>query len=195
MVQDAALVVVAGLFVYAHATRLIVHGELTSLIFAIEQSMLVVMFLVRRRSQATSPRVSDWIVASIGGWLPLALRPHATDMGSLAVAGVGLQMVGACMTLVGYRYLGRSFGVVAANRGLKIAGPYRLVRHPIYATHMVTTGGFLAANLSPLNVGLVAVITLAQLARINSEERLLTETADYASYRTQVRWKLLPGVF
>lgn len=195
MLQDASLVVAAGLFVYAHATRLFVHGELTSLVFTIEQVMLVVMFLLRRRSQATSVRPYDWVVASIGGWLPLALRPHATSFGELATAGIALQMVGACMTLVAYRYLGRSFGVVAANRGLKQGGPYRWVRHPIYATHMVTTGGFLLANLSPINVTLAAVITAAQLARIQSEERLLNVETDYSSYRARVRWKLIPGIF
>jgi protein-S-isoprenylcysteine O-methyltransferase Ste14 len=195
MVQDAALVVITALFVYAHATQLIVHGQLASLVFAIEQSMLVVMFLLRRRSQQTSTRASDWVFASIGGWLPLALRPHTSSVEAAVVGGIALQMIGGSMTLVAYRYLGRSFGVVAANRGLKVQGPYRWVRHPIYATHTLTICGFLIANFSLLNLTLVAVVTAAQLARINSEERLLVATSEYASYRARVRWRLFPGVY
>ena len=193
-VQDATLVVVAAFFVYAHGGR-VMDGELTSLIFAAEQSLLVGMFLFRRRSRATSTSVADWTVAAIGGWLPLALRPADASSTELAAAGVTIQAVGACFTIVAFADLGRSFGVVAANRGLKVNGPYRLVRHPIYATHMVTTAGFLLANASPVNVALVAVITLAQIARINAEERLLTATTNYSDYKARVRWRLLPGVY
>ena len=42
--------------------------------------------------------------------------------------------------------LRRSFGVVAANRGVKASGPYRLVRHPMYAGYALTHVGFLLAG-------------------------------------------------
>jgi protein-S-isoprenylcysteine O-methyltransferase Ste14 len=96
---------------------------------------------------------------------------------------------------VGFFYLGRSFGVVAANRGLKVNGPYRLVRHPIYFAHFVTTSGFLVANFSPWNAALFAVFAVCQVARIWAEERVLSATADYAAYSAQVRWRLIPGLF
>jgi protein-S-isoprenylcysteine O-methyltransferase Ste14 len=60
---------------------------------------------------------------------------------------------------------------------------------------MVTTSGFLLANPSPVNIVLVAVITVAQIARIQAEERLLTATTTYADYKARVRWRLLPGVY
>ena len=41
--------------------------------------------------------------------------------------------------------LGRSFGLIAANRGIKVAGPYRIVRHPIYAGYTIIHVGFLLA--------------------------------------------------
>jgi protein-S-isoprenylcysteine O-methyltransferase Ste14 len=123
------------------------------------------------------------------------MRPADGTWADLGAAGVALQVLGGCFTLVAFCYLGRSFGVVAANRGLKVSGPYRFVRHPIYASHTLTTGGFLLANFSPINAALFLVITAAQIARIEAEERLLTATASYGDYRGRVRWRLLPGLY
>jgi protein-S-isoprenylcysteine O-methyltransferase Ste14 len=33
--------------------------------------------------------------------------------------------------------LGRSFGFVAADRGLRASGPYAMVRHPVYASYLL----------------------------------------------------------
>ena len=84
---------------------------------------------------------------------------------------------------------------IAANRGLKVNGPYRLVRHPIYFAHFLTLGGFVVANMSALNVGLAAAVLVCQLLRMSAEERVLESSAEYATYRRQVRWRLIPGVY
>ena len=115
--------------------------------------------------------------------------------GATALAGSVVQIAGLTMTCVGFVYLGRSFGVVAANRGLKTAGPYRLVRHPIYFSHTVTSAGFCLANPSALNLGLFALTLACQLLRIRAEERVLSATAAYSAYRAEVRWRLIPGVY
>lgn len=192
LLQDALLISVSAFFFFVHATR-IAEGRFTSLPFAIEQALLVGMFLTRRRSQATSTRPFDWVVA-VGGWLPLLMRPQ-DGAGTTELIGTAVQLGGLVAASVGFCYLGRSFGVVAANRGLKVNGPYRLVRHPIYFAHFVTTSGFLVANFSGWNAALFAFFVACQVARIQAEERVLSDTADYAAYRARVRWRLLPGVF
>ena len=55
--------------------------------------------------------------------------------------------------------------------------------------------GFLVANPSVLNAALLVLTTACQLMRIRAEERILTETADYAEYRARVRWRLVPGLY
>lgn len=192
MLQDALLVVISGLFVWVHVTR-VADGRIASIPFAIEQALLVGMFLTRRRSMATSNRPFEWIVAA-GSWLPLMMRPDEGGDTSVAI-GLGLQMGGLLMTFAGFLSLGRSFGVVAANRGLKVHGAYRIIRHPIYFSHLVTTTGFVIANPSPWNGGLFVVVTICQLLRIRAEERVLGETAEYATYRAKVRWRLIPFVY
>ena len=194
-VQDAFLVVVTALFVYSYANQVVTEHRVTSLFFAIEQTILVAMFLTRRRSQATSTRPVDWLAASLGGWLPLALRPHG-DIGDASIwIGTGLQMAGLALTISGYLALGKSFGVVAANRGLKVRGPYSIVRHPIYFSHTVTISGFVMANFTPLNLAILIVVSVFQIVRIHGEERVLTATGDYAEYKQRVRFRLIPGVY
>jgi protein-S-isoprenylcysteine O-methyltransferase Ste14 len=194
MAQDATLVVVSALFFWIHL-RLVLGGSLTSAFFAVEQGLLVFMFLTRRRSEVTSTRVADWVAATLGGWLPLVMQPQADVAGGLAGAGMALQLAGLSCTAVGFLYLGKSFGIVAANRGLKVGGPYRLVRHPIYFSHTITLTGFLVANFHPLNAALLTVIMTCQVFRMAAEERVLTGSASYADYKAKVRWRLVPGLY
>jgi protein-S-isoprenylcysteine O-methyltransferase Ste14 len=193
--QDAFLVVITALFVYVYGKDVLTGHKITSLFFAIEQSILVFMFLTRRRSQATSTRPIDWLAATIGGWLPLALRPHDGGADTSALVGTGLQMAGLTLTTIGFLALGKSFGVVAANRGLKVKGPYSIVRHPIYFSHTVTMSGFVVANFTPLNLIILVAVSVFQIVRIHGEERVLTATGDYAEYRSRVRYRLVPGVY
>jgi len=188
-------VVVSGLFFYVHARQVLVDHNVTSVFFAVEQAILVGVFLARRRSYVTSVRPGDWIVATLGGWLPLALQSSGGAPGGVVVIGTLVQMLGLTLTCYGFWSLGRSFGVVAANRGIKSRGPYRLVRHPIYLSHSITMGGFLLVNPSAFNAVLLAVVTCFQLLRILAEERVLTESGDYANYAASVRWRLVPGLY
>jgi protein-S-isoprenylcysteine O-methyltransferase Ste14 len=194
MAQDAALVVSSGMFVYIHV-RLLFMGQLTSISFAAEQTILVGLFLTRRISTTTSTRFVDWFAAAIGAWLPLAFQPQGPDAGTQAWLGIGLQLTGLSLSVLCLLSLGRSFGVVAANRGLKSRGMYRCLRHPIYACQFVTVSGFLVANWWWLNGLLAALWVAGQVGRMLAEERVLRETSDYASYAETVRWRVLPGVF
>ena len=191
-VQDALLVVVSAVFFYYQALGAI-EGSIVNAGFAAEQAILVAMFLTRRRSRATSSRPFDWIVAT-GGWLPLLARPHEAE-GSLALAGAITQAGGLGLTCAAMLSLGRSFGVVAANRGLKVHGPYRFVRHPVYLAHTVTFIGFVMANPTPWNAGIGITTLMFQVFRMRAEERVLAATSEYSEYRKQVRWRLLPGVY
>ncbi|MGE3075447.1 MAG: isoprenylcysteine carboxylmethyltransferase family protein [Dehalococcoidia bacterium] len=192
--QDAALICISALFFYAHASHAIDAKSFTNVFFAAEQALLIGMFLTRRRSSYTSIVPMDWVVATLGGWLPLLMRPHEVG-GSAAVIGSGIQVVGLSLVILSSVSLGKSFGVVAANRGLKVGGLYRVVRHPIYFSHSVTLAGFVIANFWWFNVLNLAVLTCFQVLRICAEERVLRETADYAEYAQRVRWRLVPGLY
>lgn len=194
LAQDASLVCISAVFFYVHARYVIEAGSYTNVFFAVEQALLIGMFLTRRRSDYTSARPMDWIVATLGGWLPLVMRPQESG-GNAEILGAAIQVVGLVCVIVSFATLGKSFGIVAANRGLKVGGPYRLIRHPIYFSHAVTLTGFVIANLWWYNITIFAVITIFQIFRIVAEERVLVQTSDYASYQERVRWRLVPGLF
>jgi protein-S-isoprenylcysteine O-methyltransferase Ste14 len=91
--------------------------------------------------------------------------------------------------------LRRSFGLAPANRGLVVAGPYKLVRHPIYASYLVNQTGFLLLNPTPWNAGVLGVSLLLQVFRIAAEERLLARDQAHAAFRKAVPYRLVPGIY
>ena len=109
--------------------------------------------------------------------------------------GIVLQVAGVLFAIYGKASLGRSFGLVAANRGIVSDGPYRIVRHPIYLGYLATHVGFLLTNWSPWNTAIYIVIYFFQISRILSEEQLLREDEAYRAYCQRVRYRLIPSIF
>jgi protein-S-isoprenylcysteine O-methyltransferase Ste14 len=91
--------------------------------------------------------------------------------------------------------LGRSFGIVAANRGVKTRGPYRLVRHPAYFGYLISYLAYVAENPSSVNVLLLLVSTGAQIVRMQEEERMLAGDPAYSEYLARVPRRLIPFVY
>ena len=91
--------------------------------------------------------------------------------------------------------LRRSFGLAPANRGLVVAGPYKLVRHPIYASYLINQTGFLLLNPTAWNAGILAGSLVIQIFRIAAEERLLAHDEAHAAFREAVPYRLLPGLY
>ena len=91
--------------------------------------------------------------------------------------------------------LRRSFGIVAANRRIKVGGPYRIIRHPMYAGYLLTHVGFLLFNPSLWNSRIYLIGFGFQLVRILAEERVLFQDTAYRVFAAQTRYRLLRGVF
>ena len=90
--------------------------------------------------------------------------------------------------------LGRSFGLLPANRGIVTHGAYGLVRHPIYLGYFVGHMGFLLGSFSWYNLWLFAVLYFFQYLRILEEEKLLAADAEYLAYMKKIKYRLLPGI-
>jgi protein-S-isoprenylcysteine O-methyltransferase Ste14 len=91
--------------------------------------------------------------------------------------------------------LGRSFGFVAADRGLVQRGPYAVVRHPIYASYLLLQFGYVLQSISLHNALVMMFASCCNVGRAIVEDRLLATNEEYSAYRSQVRWKLLPGIW
>lgn len=92
--------------------------------------------------------------------------------------------------------LGRSFGLLPAQRGLVTAGPYRFIRHPIYFGYLIGHIGMLLVNFSVQNALVISLLYVAQIIRIQREESILVKNdSGYAEYQQRVRWRLIPFVY
>ena len=130
----------------------------------------------------------------IGTFGMLAARPAYEPLGGLEGLFAGLQAIGAVFASVALLSLGRSFGIVAANRGVRTCGPYRYVRHPVYTGYILAGTGYLLENPSLRNACLFTVVVLFQAIRIVEEERTLAQDPAYREYRERVRSRILPYV-
>jgi protein-S-isoprenylcysteine O-methyltransferase Ste14 len=153
------------------------------------------MIVVRRFTITLSQQPLDWLLAVAGCCTPLIAIPAVERSPELAQIGAGIMLIGLCIQISAKVILFRSFGIVAANRGIQIRGPYRFVRHPIYAGYVVAHFGYLVGWPSTHNICLYTLALIIQMARLLREEELLMNDPAYREYAGRVRYRLLPGVF
>jgi protein-S-isoprenylcysteine O-methyltransferase Ste14 len=170
-------------------------GRLTNLLLLISE-MLVVALTVLRRSAATVDRSTRarllTTLSLLGPPLvkPVQLLPLLPPSITVAASVIGLAVV-----IAGKVTLGRSFGLMPANRGIVSSGVYRLVRHPIYLGYLITHVAFLFANPTTWNLAILMVGDTALLLRAVCEEQTLARDAQYREYQQLVRWRVCPGLF
>jgi protein-S-isoprenylcysteine O-methyltransferase Ste14 len=171
-------------------------GHFVNLLLLLSEGLVVVFILLRRPARTLSRRPGDWLLAFAATCFPLLAVPGigSSPLVSPVVAVVVL-LAGIFIQLSAKIILGRSFGCVAAHRGLKREGPYRFVRHPMYAGYLLTHLAFLAVNPIAWNLLVYALADGLQLPRLLAEERLLNEDPDYRAYAASVRYRLIPGLF
>lgn len=190
---NVVLAIQSGLFAYAHGLNFLQFYRPSSFLIMAKQSLDALFFFARRAPFRTSRSPYDWIVGIAGLSLPLLLRP--VDRPFDFVIGQFLQFAGFFLQIIGIISLNRSFGIVAANRGVKTGGLYRFVRHPLYSAYIIGDVGYLTNNLSIRNIVIFILSTMLQLLRISVEENFLRQDAAYVEYAKRTRWRLVPFVF
>ncbi len=167
-------------------------GNISSIYFLAYMSITAIFFLIRRFPEQVSSSPADWIVGVCGTWIMVLYQPVE---GPEYLAAWAVQTVGLVFKLWALLSLNRSFGIVAANRGVKTGGMYAFVRHPLYAAYLISHLSLVANNLSIHN-GLIFGCWLGfQLFRIVKEEKLLMQDPTYRAYAATVRWRLLPFIY
>lgn len=190
--------VIAGVFTYMVVSR---HGQLSEpgtrvwlWLYIVSEGAVVLFVLVRRHTDDVTLHPSDWAVAVAATALPLLARPSSSTPIPIII-GLIFVVTGIIFQVAAKLTLRRSFGLIAANRGVKAGGPYGIVRHPMYAGYLSTHIGLLLLSPILFNVLLYAGAWTAQILRIRAEERLLTQDPIYQNYESTVRYRLIPGVY
>jgi protein-S-isoprenylcysteine O-methyltransferase Ste14 len=185
------MVMIAVPFLSAFLRALPTHPNLVLL--ATSEMLSVALILTRRRG-AVSVRAVSVVAGFAGTALPLLVRPGGALLAPTALCTV-LMLGGLALAIFSKLYLNRSFGLVAANRGVKIGGPYRFVRHPMYLGYIVNQFGFLLISFSIVNLVIYAAAWTAQLVRVREEELVLNQDPAYRTLARRVTSRLIPGVY
>jgi protein-S-isoprenylcysteine O-methyltransferase Ste14 len=189
--EQAVIVTLFCLLTY----RVFASANALAPLLIISEGGVVFFVLIRRPTAAISVRLGDWLLATTATAAPLLIAPVESSPKALIAAGVTLIVLGNCVQVASKLFLRRSFGIAPANRGVKIGGPYKVVRHPMYAGYLLANIGILMLMPSLLNLTIYAIGWTAQVLRLQAEERLLSQDAAYRAFQQTTRFRLIPGVF
>lgn len=118
--------------------------------------------------------------------------------GFFALAGNLLMLIGWFGIFLVFRENSFTASTIelAADQRVISTGPYRWVRHPMYAAALVMVLGIPIALGSWWSVVIVALIVAVIIWRLLDEERFLANNlAGYREYQSRTRFRLVPGVW
>jgi protein-S-isoprenylcysteine O-methyltransferase Ste14 len=163
-------------------------------IWAVGAALMGLLSLVRFPAKTSTVTPSS-ITATAGMMLiPGTMRFTVTSGGSLYTIAIAIELAAVVLVQWGRLYLGRRFALLPANRGVVASGPFRFVRHPVYAGWLLLMVGFVIAHPSARNAAAIALATPFMIWRIALEEALLSRDADYREYMESTRSRLSPGL-
>jgi protein-S-isoprenylcysteine O-methyltransferase Ste14 len=160
----------------------------------------------------TAANVPQWdrrIARSNQVLLPIFLATAALDAGRFEwsvvptiVRAIGTAAVVAAVGVISWSGAANRFlsarSRIQSERGHTVVerGPYRFVRHPLYAARIVLIIGVALTLGSWLALVPAAVNAVLLVVRTSLEDRLLTaELPGYRTYATHVSSRLVPGVW
>jgi protein-S-isoprenylcysteine O-methyltransferase Ste14 len=130
--------------------------------------------------------------------LALVLLIYFRGVFSSSLLVIAVQaLAAALMVWARFVFGSRSFHYAAdpTSGGLVTTGPYKFIRHPIYAAILYFTLAGVAANWSWMNTTLLAVVCVGVGIRIYCEERLVVvEYPEYSEYAKGTK-RIVPFVF
>ena len=150
---------------------------------------LIIWCYVRRGpAVATSRSVTGYVAAVAGTLLPFTIpmfRGAAPAAGQVYATTV-LVLAGTAWEVWSLRSLGRSLSIIAQAREVVDRGPYRWIRHPLYAGEIVSVLGIAISVGTPGAFAVWLTFCGQQAYRaLREEEILLQALPGYRAYRAR----------
>jgi protein-S-isoprenylcysteine O-methyltransferase Ste14 len=179
----------------------LVSGLLPAALYLLFCLIPVAIYLSRPAPRGRDGRLVPRALAMTGalmvlvvGALPPGVALYTPPIWSRGLS-TGLAIVSFTMIIYALMYLRRNLSIIPEVRRLVTGGPYRLVRHPLYAAEILATVAFVMVNPSASTVAVLAPFVAVQLLRARYEEHLLTGAYPlYAEYARRTR-RLVPFIW
>jgi protein-S-isoprenylcysteine O-methyltransferase Ste14 len=173
-------------------------GELWSVVqisFIAHTALLLVFVVVRTRHVGIDESYFHQAIALVAFFSGLAFTGVDTTNGTLLLSAKTVALVAITLGVVTQLNLGRSFGILIAQRKIKTNWLYGVIRHPMYFTDILFKVGLLLKKPSWLNLAVFAIGVAAYVYRALLEERFLSQSEEYREYMKRVRYRFIPGIF
>lgn len=195
LLARATIVVLFSFMAIRFGADFLSTGRVTGLLLLVSEALVVLLTVIRRSAAAVDRSVRARLLTALSMLGPPLLQPAHVAALLPQTMTVAASAIGLAIVIAGKVTLGRSFGLMPANRGVVSSGLYRVVRHPIYLGYLITHVAFLLATPSAWNIAALFAADAALLARAVCEEQTLSRDERYRAYQQTVRWRVCPGVF
>jgi protein-S-isoprenylcysteine O-methyltransferase Ste14 len=171
----------------------IINETMTILFFGLQIGLCLFRRLPLAKSEGLWPRAVAVLGANLN--FTLLLLPRVVLSGHWAVIAAALTIAGTLASVAVLIYLGRSFSILPEARKLVTGGPYRLIRHPLYLTEMISSLGIMLQFQQPWSMLVVVVAIALQIRRMLYEEDILRQSFPaYDAYKQRTA-RLIPGIY
>ncbi|MEI8717228.1 methyltransferase family protein [Mesorhizobium sp. ISC11] len=193
-IKVGALILALRHIVWTTASSIDFAADVASLGFL---ALMAVSTVTRLPPMKTAQGIEPRIAALLGCFatVTLIVVPRVEILPQLKLFADLIILGGFTLCIWCLWWLGRSFSIVAQARRLVTAGPYRFVRHPLYACEAIVLIGILLRNPTWGTVAICAIALTFQYRRLVNEEKVLQAAfPEYAAYKL-VTPMLFPALF
>jgi protein-S-isoprenylcysteine O-methyltransferase Ste14 len=197
MVPAAAVMLLIDLAALTRGAAGNILGWLGTLLVCAFYLLIIWCYLRRGPAVATCNSVVAGAAAVVATLTPFVfpVLHRAPSGGVRQYAADTLLAAGTAWSVWSLRCLGRNLSVFAQARELVDRGPYRWIRHPLYAGEIVSTLGLAIAVGTVGAFAIWLALCALQAYRLLREEQVLLQALPgYRGYRSRTA-ALFPGIF
>ncbi|MHB9074658.1 MAG: methyltransferase family protein [Desulfobaccales bacterium] len=195
---DKTFAILAVLPFAYELVRMLQHGQLNipRAVLAIHFLVVIITMVIRTVPVRVTPNPWFWGLAFVATYWGLFVAAFASRGTAIVPSMVSnsISIISILVVIYARFSLGRSIGLVPAQRIIITCGAYQFVRHPIYTGIFISYTSFMLRAYSPVNVALALCGISFYLIKSVIEERFLQVDPEYAEYLTKVRWRWFPGL-